>query len=145
MRPATASPFAAILLLVASCSSQSGTIVGELRAQGGRYPGLDVLTTGPVTVWSGESRVADVTVDGLFEIQLPAGTYRVDATFANNLGCDDQTVTVTSGKSVHVIVSCPMSDNNAMRNVLKQDLSFHDRLVAQSLLDDLQRAMRGQP
>jgi hypothetical protein len=79
-----------------------------LRAQGGRAPGIDILTTGTVTVWSGESQVAKVTVDGLFEVQLPAGTYRVTATFANNLECDEQMVTIRPGKSVNVIVSCPM-------------------------------------
>lgn len=35
--------------------------------------------------------------------------------------------------------------SNALRGVLKQDLSYQDALVAQSLLDDLQRAMRGLP
>lgn len=103
--------FVTILLLAASCGSQSpraGTVVGELRAQGGRYPGIDVLTTGTVTVWSGESRVAEIAVEGLFEVQLPAGTYRVTATFGNNLGCDETTVTVEPDESVNVIVSCPM-------------------------------------
>jgi hypothetical protein len=35
--------------------------------------------------------------------------------------------------------------SNALRSVLKQDLSFNDRLVAQSLLDDLQNALGGLP
>lgn len=35
--------------------------------------------------------------------------------------------------------------SNALRGVLKQGLRGHDALVAQSLLDDLQRAMRGLP
>jgi hypothetical protein len=98
---------------VSSCGSQSprtglGTIVGELRAQGGRYPGIDVLTTGTVTVWSGDSQVAEIVVEGPFEVQLPAGTYQVTATFGDNLGCDETTVTVEPDESVNVTVSCPI-------------------------------------
>ena len=35
--------------------------------------------------------------------------------------------------------------SNALRSVLKQNLNYHDRLVAHSLLDDLQHALGGQP
>jgi hypothetical protein len=34
---------------------------------------------------------------------------------------------------------------NALQSVLKQDLNFHDRVVAQSLLNDLQNALAGMP
>jgi hypothetical protein len=68
-----------VLLVGASCSnpSDTGTVVGELRAQGGPSPRIDILTSGNVTVWSGETVVASLTVDGTFELELQEGNYRL--------------------------------------------------------------------
>lgn len=48
-----------------------------------------------------------------------------------------------TGDTFHIQKALQYS--NALKSVLKQNLSYHDRLVAQSLLDDLQRALQGQP
>jgi hypothetical protein len=99
-----------MLATAASCTSATeyGTVAGELRAEGGRAPGLDVLTTGLVSVWSGGEQLKVLEVDGEFEVELPAGNYRLTATFGNGIPCSEAGVTVVSGDTVDVVIVCSM-------------------------------------
>ena len=99
-----------ILVVATSCTSATeyGTVAGELRAQGGRPPGLDVLTTGLVSVWSGDEKLMVLEVDGEFEVELPAGSYRLTATFGNGIPCSDTGVLVVAGDTVGVVIVCFM-------------------------------------
>jgi hypothetical protein len=86
---------------------QAGTLSGELRAQGGPFPGVDDLTQVQVTV-TGDATVLVLDVDGAFEVRLPVGEYEVTATFANNLPCESQRVIVSDDQTAEVEIVCNM-------------------------------------
>jgi hypothetical protein len=84
-----------------------GSITGELRAQGGRYPGVDVLTSGVVSVWSGDATVMVFDVDGRFDVALEAGTYRLAAVSGGGtVPCNDVETTVIARETTTVVVVC---------------------------------------
>jgi len=88
MRHLTPWAIAATLAAVTSCASatESGTVAGELRAQGGRAPGIDVRTRGVVSISSDDEVLMVLQIDGQFEVELKAGGYRLTATFGNGIG-----------------------------------------------------------
>jgi len=70
----------ALLSLIACSSSQQdvGTLTGHLRQVGGPPPGVDRPVGGTVTITSPDKAMTiSVGSDGVFRVDLPAGTYTV--------------------------------------------------------------------
>jgi hypothetical protein len=87
--------------------AETGTLAGEVRADEGRFPGVDELTQGRVTVTGDEMKLV-LDVDGVFELRLPVGEYEVTATFANGLACESQRVTISDSQTAEVEIVCNM-------------------------------------
>jgi hypothetical protein len=89
------------------------TVVGTIRAVGGRPPGLNREIAGTVTATSvsGTRWIATTTATRQFALELPAGTYRFTGTTALvNSGQSEcfapAAVVVVGGKTTQVEVVC---------------------------------------